>query len=83
VAIASLICTDKTGTLTQNEMTVVAGSIGTHAKSVRELDENLASAGNEDTNRPNAKGLPLLLSFPSTKAPIRTWRRLLTTFTRH
>ncbi|KAE9401479.1 calcium-translocating P-type ATPase [Gymnopus androsaceus JB14] len=29
---ATVVCTDKTGTLTQNDMTVVAGSIGIHAK---------------------------------------------------
>jgi P-type Ca2+ transporter type 2C len=81
MANASVICTDKIGTLNQNEMTVVAGSIGIHTKFIWKLDENPASAGNEDTNRPNAKGLLLLLLFPSIKAPIRTWRRLLTTFT--
>ena len=32
---ASVICADKTGTLTQNEMTVVAASVGVHAKFVR------------------------------------------------
>ena len=31
MANASVICTDKTGTLTQNDMAVVAGSIGIHA----------------------------------------------------
>jgi Ca2+-transporting ATPase len=57
MANALVICTDKTGTLTQNEMTVVAGSIGVHAKFVRGLDENpsLARAGNEDTSRPNTR----------------------------
>lgn len=42
MANASVVCTDKTGTLTQNEMTVVAGSIGIHAKFVRHLEENHA-----------------------------------------
>ena len=42
MANASVICTDKTGTLTQNVMTVVAGSIGIHAKFVRKLDDNQA-----------------------------------------
>ncbi|KAG5354130.1 hypothetical protein C0989_007491 [Termitomyces sp. Mn162] len=41
MANASVVCTDKTGTLTQNLMTVVAGSIG-HAKFVRNLHENSA-----------------------------------------
>ncbi|KAJ7592992.1 Ca-transporting ATPase [Mycena floridula] len=40
MANASVVCTDKTGTLTQNVMTVVAGSVGIHAKFVRKLDEN-------------------------------------------
>ncbi|KAF9234118.1 Ca-transporting ATPase [Melanogaster broomeanus] len=35
MANASVICTDKTGTLTQNTMAVVAGSIGIHAKFAR------------------------------------------------
>jgi len=35
MANASVICADKTGTLTQNEMTVVAASVGIHAKFVR------------------------------------------------
>ncbi|KAG9315051.1 Ca-transporting ATPase [Chiua virens] len=40
MANASVICTDKTGTLTQNVMTVVAGSIGVHAKFARQLEQN-------------------------------------------
>ncbi|EEB88258.1 hypothetical protein MPER_14005, partial [Moniliophthora perniciosa FA553] len=40
MANASVICTDKTGALTANDMTVVAGSIGIHAKFVRGLEEN-------------------------------------------
>ena len=62
MANASVICTDKTGTLTQNEMAVVAGSIGIHAKFFRQLDENQARAGNEDTNRPNAKDFAVDIS---------------------
>jgi Ca2+-transporting ATPase len=70
MANASVICTDKTGTLTQNEMTVVAGSIGVHAKFVRKLDENLARAGNEDTNRPNANDFAVdILNLNSTLTP--------------
>lgn len=42
MANASVICTDKTGTLTQNTMSVVAGSVGIHGKFVRELEENAA-----------------------------------------
>ncbi|KAJ6513945.1 hypothetical protein C8R47DRAFT_628016 [Mycena vitilis] len=36
MANASVVCTDMTGTLTQNIMTVVAGSVGIHAKFVRQ-----------------------------------------------
>jgi P-type Ca2+ transporter type 2C len=55
MANASVICADKTGTLTQNEMTVIAGSISIHAKFVWKLDENLARTGNEDMNCPNTR----------------------------
>ncbi len=70
MANASVICTDKTGTLTQNEMTVVAGSIGIHAKFVRKLDENPARAGNEDTSGPNAKDFAVdILNLNSALTP--------------
>src|SRR5882757_1423128 len=70
MANASVICTDKTGTLTQNEMTVVAGSIGIHAKFVRKLDENPTRAGKEDTNRPNARDFAVdILNLNSTLTP--------------
>ena len=62
MANASVICTDKTGTLTQNEMTVVAGSIGIHAKFVRKLGENQARAGKEDSSGPNAKDFAVDIS---------------------
>ena len=42
MASASVVCTDKTGTLTRNVMSVVAGSIGIHAKFVRKLEGNQA-----------------------------------------
>jgi Ca2+-transporting ATPase len=49
MANASVVCTDKTGTLTQNVMAVVAGSIGIHAKFVQKLEDNQArtNAGEE------------------------------------
>ncbi|UZJ57064.1 hypothetical protein CBS101457_006384 [Exobasidium rhododendri] len=37
---SNVICTDKTGTLTQNEMSVVAGSVGVSLKFAHHLDEN-------------------------------------------
>src|ERR1700733_8264374 len=63
MANASVVCTDKTGTLTQNVMTVVAGSIGVHAKFVRNLEENKArtnadekEGANTETGRKNSDG---------------------------
>jgi len=52
----SVICTDKTGTLTSNEMTVVAGSVGVHLKFARDMNENQGrvetqKGGNETTKR--------------------------------
>jgi Ca2+-transporting ATPase len=42
MANATVVCTDKTGTLTQNVMTVVAGSLGVRGKFVRHLAVNAA-----------------------------------------
>ena len=54
MANASVVCTDKTGTLTQNSMSVVAGSIGIHAKLVRNLKENKArtNAADQEQDQP-------------------------------
>ncbi|KAF5392317.1 hypothetical protein D9757_001407 [Collybiopsis confluens] len=49
MANATVICTDKTGTLTQNDMTVVAGSVGIHAKFVRTLKENEGRTNAEES----------------------------------
>jgi len=48
MANASVVCTDKTGTLTRNEMTVVAGSVGIHAKFVHRLEHNHARSNAEE-----------------------------------
>ncbi|CAE6502848.1 unnamed protein product [Rhizoctonia solani] len=40
MANASIVCTDKIGTLTQNIMSVVAGSVSIHCKFVEHLSEN-------------------------------------------
>lgn len=48
MANASVVCTDKTGTLTQNSMTVVAGCVGIHAKFIRNLKENEARTNASD-----------------------------------
>ena len=50
MANASVICTDKTGIITQNKMTVIAGSFGVHARFVRRLEENGERLGNEAHN---------------------------------
>ncbi|KAH9164446.1 Ca-transporting ATPase [Lactarius sanguifluus] len=57
MANASVVCTDKTGTLTQNEMTVVAVSVGVHAKFVRMVEANRAYTGSEARRDPNAKDI--------------------------
>lgn len=44
MANTSVVCTDKTGILTQNVMTVVAGSVGIHAKFARHLEETAGRA---------------------------------------
>jgi Ca2+-transporting ATPase len=51
MANASVICTDKTGTLTQNAMAVVAGSIGIHAKFARQLQHNQSRTNVVDEHR--------------------------------
>jgi Ca2+-transporting ATPase len=51
MADASVICTNKTGTLTQNAMTLVAGSVGIHAKFIRFLDENSSRTNAEETEK--------------------------------
>ncbi|KAF7327877.1 Calcium-transporting ATPase [Mycena kentingensis (nom. inval.)] len=50
MANASVVCTDKTGTLTTNVMTVVAGSVGIHAKFVRALENNEARTNVDKEN---------------------------------
>lgn len=54
MANASTICTDKTGTLTQNDMTVVAGSVGVHCKFVHRLEENKTRTNADE--EPGVKG---------------------------
>ncbi|PWN25411.1 calcium-translocating P-type ATPase [Jaminaea rosea] len=46
---ATVICTDKTGTLTQNQMSVVAGSAGIHCKFVRQLENHQGRVAKEET----------------------------------
>ena len=51
MADATVVCTNKTGVLTQNIMGVVAGSIGVHAKFVRNLKDNKARSNAPDQER--------------------------------
>ena len=48
MANTSVVCTDKTRTLTQNVMSVVASSIGIHAKFIHNLKENKARMNTPD-----------------------------------
>ena len=50
MANATVVCTDKTGTLTQNVMSVVAGSVGTNAKFVKNLQENLSRSNADEAD---------------------------------
>ncbi|GAA6028517.1 hypothetical protein JCM8097_007260 [Rhodosporidiobolus ruineniae] len=52
MANATVVCTDKTGTLTTNKMTVVAGSIGVHLKFVQGLEENTKRTNANDDRDP-------------------------------
>ncbi|GAA5867850.1 hypothetical protein JCM8547_003395 [Rhodosporidiobolus lusitaniae] len=52
MANATVVCTDKTGTLTTNKMTVVAGSIGVHLKFVAGLEENQKRTNANDDRDP-------------------------------
>ena len=54
LARVDVVCVDKTGTLTQNVMTVVAGSVGIHCKFVHRLEENLTRTNADE--EPGVKG---------------------------
>ena len=69
MANASVICTDKTGTLTQNEMTVVAGTVGIYAKFVRRLEENFERADSEARSGSNTKDFIIDLADLNTVLP--------------
>ncbi|EIW70907.1 hypothetical protein TREMEDRAFT_29328 [Tremella mesenterica DSM 1558] len=49
---ATVVCTDKTGTLTQNVMSVVAGSLGVHGKFVRNLSDNASRSNANESDLP-------------------------------
>ena len=66
MANASVVCTDKTGTLTQNVMSVVAESIGIHAKFVRNPKDNRArtSAPDQEQEQPREKDITEVANKP-------------------
>ncbi|CAH1765976.1 1340_t:CDS:2 [Entrophospora sp. SA101] len=57
---ATIICSNKTGTLTQNKMTVVAGTIGLSKSFVRNVEANAVILGND----PSQNNLPMILQNP-------------------
>ena len=72
LANVSVICTDKTGALTQNEMVVVAGTVGVHAKFVRRCEENGKWAGSDDGSGPNTKAsIDFAKSNPVLPQPVK------------
>ena len=54
MANATVVCTDKTGTLTTNSMSVVAGSIGVHLKFAARLAENADRSNANDDAEPSS-----------------------------
>ncbi|KAH9054210.1 calcium-translocating P-type ATPase [Lactarius vividus] len=61
MAYASVICTDKTA-LTQNEMTVVAVSVGVHTQFVRRPEVNEVWTGGEARRNPDVKDISINLA---------------------
>lgn len=55
MANATVVCTDKTGTLTTNVMSVVAGSLGVRGKFVAELSENASRSNANNVEGQDAK----------------------------
>jgi len=55
MANTTVVCTDKTGTLTQNVMTVVAGSVGVHLKFADRLSENEGRTNANDNREKEGK----------------------------
>ena len=65
----SVVCTDKTGTVTQNVVSVVSGSTGIHAKFVRNLEENKPCTNAPDQEReqrPQEKDIAEVVDKPQT-----------------
>jgi len=66
IANTSVVCIDKTGTLTQNSMRVVAGSIGIHTEFVRNLDDYKVrqNAPNQNQDHPKEQDVTEATSEP-------------------
>ena len=73
MANASVVCTDKTGTLTQNEMTVVAGSIGAHLKFAYELKDHEDRVITTDDNKQDQQHGTERLSSVSHREGRKDW----------
>ncbi|KAF8267736.1 hypothetical protein EI94DRAFT_1801308 [Lactarius quietus] len=69
MANASVICTDKTGTLSQNDTSVVAGTIGVDAKFVRGLEKDRERKGGEARSDLYAKDFGIDLDDLNTVLP--------------
>ncbi|KAH9820589.1 hypothetical protein DFH28DRAFT_1079434 [Melampsora americana] len=69
MANATVICTDKTGTLTQNKMTVVAGSIGVNLKFADTVDENESRIPQEITSSSSSSSTKSEKQSPSSNQP--------------
>jgi Ca2+-transporting ATPase len=69
MANTSVICTGKTKTLTQNKMTVVAGTVGVHATFVRRLEGHRERTGKEVWSNSNVKDFDVYLANLNTVLP--------------
>ncbi|KAH9957422.1 hypothetical protein BC827DRAFT_656953 [Russula dissimulans] len=70
LADVSVICTDKTGTLTQNEMTVVAASIGVCTKFVRNLHNIREWTSNKARASPNSNDVGFAIDLSNVNSAL-------------
>ncbi len=67
---ATTVCSDKTGTLTQNKMTVVAGTIGLSVSFVRDVDAHSLDLQNSPRNSTNITPLDKPISLHQLKSAL-------------